>query len=158
MSWLSLTVLLWTLGYTCLFPFWFPQCVCPAVGLLGRVALSSRSSLVLLHFLPKGGVICITEVIDISPGNLDSCLFFIQPTFRMMYSACKLNKQSNYIQPWRTPFPTWTHSVVPCLVLTIASWPEYRFLKRQVRWSGIPISFRILHSCDPHSQRLWHGQ
>ena len=23
------------------------------------------------------------------------------------------------------------------------SWPAYRFLKRQVRWSGIPISFRI---------------
>ena len=27
-------MLRWTLGYTCLFPFWFPQCVCPAVGLL----------------------------------------------------------------------------------------------------------------------------
>ena len=34
MSWLLLTVLRWTMGYTCLFPFWFPQCVCPAVGLL----------------------------------------------------------------------------------------------------------------------------
>ena len=32
-------------------------------------------------------------------------------------------------------------SVVPCPVLTVASWPAYRFLKRQVRWSGIPISF-----------------
>ena len=31
-------------------------------------------------------------------------------------------------------------SVVPCLVLTVASWPAYRFLRRQVRWSGIPIS------------------
>ena len=29
--------------------------------------------------------------------------------------------------------------------------PAYRFLRRQVRWSGIPISLRILHSlCDPH--------
>ena len=28
-------------------------------------------------------------------------------------------------------------------VLTIASWPAYRFLRRQLRWSGIPISFRI---------------
>ena len=27
--------------------------------------------------------------------------------------------------------------------LTVASWPTYRFLRRQVRWSGIPISFRI---------------
>ena len=29
----------WTLGYTCLFQFWFPWCVCPAVGLLGRMAV-----------------------------------------------------------------------------------------------------------------------
>ena len=29
---------------------------------------------------------------------------------------------------------------VPCPVLTVASWPAYRFLKRQVRWSGMPIS------------------
>ena len=36
--------------------------------------------------------------------------------------------------------------VVPCLVLIVASWPTYRFLKMQVRWSGIPISFRIFHS------------
>ena len=28
-------VLRWTLGYTCLFQFWFPRCVWPAVGLLG---------------------------------------------------------------------------------------------------------------------------
>ena len=26
-------------GYTCLFWFWFPQCVCPAVGLLGHMAV-----------------------------------------------------------------------------------------------------------------------
>ena len=26
-------------GYTCLFPFWFPRCVRPAVGLLGRMAV-----------------------------------------------------------------------------------------------------------------------
>ena len=23
------------MGYTCLFPFWFPQCICPAIPLLG---------------------------------------------------------------------------------------------------------------------------
>ena len=51
-------------------------------------------------------------------------------------------------------------SLVPCPVLTVASWPAYRFLKRQVRWSSIPISLRIFHTvcCDPHSQRLWHSQ
>ena len=41
------------------------------------------------------------------------------------------------------PFPIWNQSVVPCPVLTVASWPAYRFLKKQVRWSGIPISLRI---------------
>ena len=66
------------------------------------------------------------------------------PAFLMMYSAYKLNKQDDNIQPWCTPFPIWNQSVIPCPVLTVASWPAYRFLKRQVRWSGIPISFRIL--------------
>ena len=47
-----------------------------------------------------------------------------------------------YIQPWWTPFPIWNQSVVPCPVLTVASWPAYRFLKRQVRWSGIPHLFQ----------------
>ena len=32
-------MLRWTLGYTCLIQFWFPQCVCPAVGLLGHKAV-----------------------------------------------------------------------------------------------------------------------
>ena len=36
MSWLLYTVLQWTLGCTCLFQIWFPQCVCPEVGLLGQ--------------------------------------------------------------------------------------------------------------------------
>ena len=36
----------------------------------------------------------------------------------MMYSAYKLNKQGNNIQPWRTPFPMWNQSIVPCSVLT----------------------------------------
>ena len=60
-----------------------------------------------------------------------------------MYSAYKLNKQGDNIQPWHTPFPIWNQSVVPCPVLLVASWPAYRFLKRWVRWSGMPISFRV---------------
>ena len=32
-------MLWWTLGYTCLFQFWFPWCVCPAVGFLGHKAV-----------------------------------------------------------------------------------------------------------------------
>ena len=63
-----------------------------------------------------------------------------------MYSAYKLNKQGDNIQPSPTPFPIWNQSVVPCPVLTVATWPAYRFLKSQVRWSGIPISFRSFHT------------
>ena len=72
--------------------------------------------------------------------------------FHMMYSAYKLNKQGNNIQPWHTLFLIWNQSVVPCLVLTVASWPAYRFPKKQVSWSGIPISFRIFLSL------LWSTQ
>ena len=41
------------------------------------------------------------------------------------------------------PFPIWSQSVVSWLVLTVASWSAYKFLRRQVRWSSIPISFRV---------------
>ena len=74
------------------------------------------------------------------------------PVFLMMCSAYKLNKQRNNIQPWCTPFPIWNQSVLPCPILTVASWPAYRFLKREVRWSGIPISWRIFQSL------LWSAQ
>ena len=65
------------------------------------------------------------------------------PAFHMMYSAYKLNKQGDNTQPWHTPFPIWNQSVVPCPVLTVSSLPANRFLRRQGRLSGIPISFRI---------------
>ena len=68
------------------------------------------------------------------------------PVFLMRYSAYKLNRQSDNMHPWHTPFPIWNQSIVPSPVLTVAFSPAYRFLKRQVRWSGIPISFRIFHS------------
>ena len=74
------------------------------------------------------------------------------PAFLMMYSAYKLNKQGVNIQPWCTPFPVCNQSIVPSPVLTVASWHAYRFLRRQVRWSGIPISWRISHSL------LWSTQ
>ena len=69
----------------------------------------------------------------------------------MMYSAYKLNKQGNNIQPWRTHLPIWNQSAIPCLVLTVASWPAYRFLRRQVRWSGGPISLRIFQFVVIHT-------
>ena len=68
--------------------------------------------------------------------------------FLMMYSAYKLNKQDDNIQPWCTPFPIWKQSVVPCPVLTVASWPAYRFLFfffcsefcHTLEWNSIQVS------------------
>ena len=106
---------------------------------LSAIRVVSSTYLRLLIFLPA----------ILVPAYASSILVFL-----MMYSAYKLNKQGDNIQPWLTPFPIWNQSVVPCPVLTVASWPSYRFLKRQVRWSGIPISFRIFHSLLWSTQRL----
>ena len=111
---------------------------------LSAIRMVSSAYLRLLMFLPA---IMIPACVSSSPA------------FLMMYSAHKFNKQGDNIQPWHTPFPIWNQSV-PCPVLTVASWPAYRFLKRQARWSGIPShllqNFPV--SCDPYSQRIWHSQ
>ena len=74
------------------------------------------------------------------------------PAFCMMYSAQKLNNQGDNIQPCHTPFPVLNQSIVPCPVLTVVSWPVYRFIRRQLRWFGIPITLRIFYSL------LWSTQ
>ena len=71
------------------------------------------------------------------------------PAFLIMYSAYKLNKQGDNIHPWRTPFPILNQSVAPCLVLTVASWPAYRFLRSQVR---------VFSSLEEFSSLLWSTQ
>ena len=73
-------------------------------------------------------------------------------TFTSLHSAYKLKKQGDNTQPWCTPFPIWSQFVITCLVLIVASWPAHRFLRRQVRWSDIPFSWRIFHSL------LWSAQ
>ena len=98
---------------------------------LSGIGVLSSAYLLLLIFLPAILIpACVSSI----------------PAFHVMYSAYKLNKQGDNIQPWHTPFPTLKQSLLPCLVLTVAYWPVYRFLRRQVRWSGIPISWRIFHS------------
>ena len=52
----------------------------------------------LLTFCHKGGVICISEVIDISPAILIPACASSSPAFLMMYSSYKLNKQGDNIQ------------------------------------------------------------
>ena len=81
-------------------------------SLLSAIRVVSSAYLRLLIFLPA----------ILIPACASS-----SPAFLMMYSAYKLNKQGDNIQPWYTPFPIWNQSVIPCPVLTIASWPAYRF-------------------------------
>ena len=69
------------------------------------------------------------------------------PAFHIIYSAWKLNKQGDNIYSHVILlYQQRSQSVVPCPVLTVAFWPAYRFLRRQVMWSGILISLRIFQS------------
>ena len=63
------------------------------------------------------------------------------PAFLMMCSVYKLSKQGDNKQPCHT-LAVLHQSVVPYRILLVASWLAYRFLRRQVRWSGIPISLK----------------
>ena len=100
-------------------------------SLFSAIRVVSSAYLRLLIFLPE----------ILIPACSSSSLAFC-----LMSSACKLNKQGDNIQPWHTPFPNWKQSVAPCPVLTVSSWPAYRFLERQVRWPGISFS-TILKYC-----------
>ena len=115
------------------------------------LSLSSRGSLVLLSAIRVVSSAYLRLLIFLLAILIPACALS-SPAFLMMYSAYKLNKQGDSIQPWYTPFPIWNQSAVPCPVLTVASWPAYRFLRRHIGWSGIPISFRNFHSL------LWSTQ
>ena len=52
--------------------------------------------------------------------------------------------------------PQFGTSFCSCPVLTVASWPTYRFLRMQVRWSGIPISWWIFQFVVIHRVK-WYG-
>ena len=81
--------------------------------------------------------------------DLDSSLCLIQ--FLMMYSAYKLNKKDDNIQPWLTPFLIWKQSIVPCPVLTAASWPAYRFPRGRSGGLVFPsLSEFSTLCCGPH--------
>ena len=82
-------------------------------SLLSAIRVVSSAYLRLLIFLPE----------IVIPACASS-----SPAFLMMFSACKLNKQGDNIQPWGSPFPIWNQSVVPCPVLNVATWPAYRWV------------------------------
>ena len=80
------------------------------------------------------------------PACNSSCLAFC-----MMCFAYKLNKQGDNKQPWPIPFSVLNQSIVPCKVLTVASWAANRFLRKQLRWSDSPISLRVFQFVMVHT-------
>ena len=113
-------------------------------------SLSSSSSSKALYFLftfcHKGDVPAYLKLLIFLPAILIPACASSSPAFHVIYCACKLSKQGDNIQPWCTPFPIWNQSVVSCAVLTVASWPAYRFLKKQVSVSHSVLS----DSLQPH--------
>ena len=66
----------------------------------------------LFFFCHKSGVICITDVIEIYPSNLDSGFASSSLAFRMMYSEYKLNKQGEDIHILFRWCKNWSRSKV----------------------------------------------
>ena len=88
------------------------------------------------HFLLQG----IFQTQESNPGLLHC--------WQILYL---LSYEGSPIQRWHTPFSIWNQSIVPWLHLTVASWPAYRLLWRQIRWSSIPISLRIFQFVVIHT-------
>ena len=112
--------LLWSDGARCHDPSWLNvEFFKPAFSLSSFTfikRLFSFSSLSAIRLLSSAYL----RLLIFFPAILIPACASSSPAFHMMCSAYKLHKQSDNIQPWCTPFPIWSQSVVPCLVLTVA--------------------------------------
>ena len=130
------------------------------ISVFGMLSFKPFSSFTLIKRLFSSSSLSAIRVVSCTKLRL---LIFLPPilipaynssslAFLMMCSVYRLNKQGNSRQPCCTPFSILNQSVVPYGILTVASWPTYRFLRRQVRWSGTPVSLTVFHSL------LWSTQ
>ena len=116
--------------------------------------LSSSSSLSAIRVVSSAYL----RLVIFLPAILIPACASSSPAFLMMYSAYKLNKQGDNIQPWCTPFPIWNQSVVLCPVLTVASWPAYRFILLKIFSPGSMHDtgcLGLVHWDDPEG---WYGE
>ena len=84
-------------------------------------------------------------------GRSRTRLHVVTLVIQLLWPTSVLNNQGDNWQPFATPFPDFDQSVVAFPVLTLDSWPVHMFLRRQVRWSGTPISknfpqFGVIHT------------
>ena len=109
--------------------------------------------LVRFPFCHLRGIICnLKLLIFLLPVLIPAC-DSSNLAFHMMYSAYKINKQGT-IYNLDILLSNFEPVRFPCSVLSAASWLAYRFLRRQVRWTGIPISLRNFRSLL--SYLLWY--
>ena len=79
--------------------------------------------------------------------------------FYMMYSAYKLNKQCDNMQPWCTPFPIWNQSVVHVQFWLLLLDLHTDFSRGKSGGLLFPsLEEFSTDCCGPHSHRLWHSQ
>ena len=79
------------------------------------------------------------------------------PTLLMMYSAYKLNKQGDNIQPWRTLFL----DLEPvCCSMSSSNCGFLTCIQISLEAGQVFPSFSEFSTvyCDPHSQRVWRSQ
>jgi len=77
------------------------------------LSLSSRDSRFFFTFCHKGDVICISEVIDISPSNLDFSLCFIQPGSNCCFlSSIHISQEAGQVVWYSHLFQNFPHFVV----------------------------------------------
>ena len=81
--------------------------------LFHSVSLSSRGSWFIFTFCHEGGVIWISEAIDISPSNLDSSMCFIHPGILQDILCIWVKLAGKKHTALTYSFPIWNLSVVP---------------------------------------------
>ena len=109
------------------FPFYLPRSDgtgCHVFLMLRLKPAFSLSSFILIKRLFSSSSLSAIRVVSFAYMRVLIFLLAIlisasdsfSPEFHMIFSALKLNKQSDNIQPWHTPFPILNQSVVSCPV------------------------------------------
>ena len=100
------------------------------------LSLSSRDSLVLLHFMAKVWYhLHIWGYWYFSQQSWFQLVLLPAQNFSWgTYSACTLNKQGDNIQPWQTPFPIWNQSVFLCFSCSFLTCIQTSQEASQVVW------------------------